>query len=290
MAKVAKDLQWKYQNNKIVGEGYLRAEITAADCPDVGSEYYVATLPEGAILLGMTAFIDGVELPTTKEMGITVDIGMNDCQFCMHNDLTMAAGKNIVCTDNCKCTIADQDYLIRVTLKDVLDEGRIVLLVHIILPEQIICEAEPVKLCYENTIVDPCTGECGCEATTCGPIVVSTVVASTPASAPVDGEVTGTVTLSNTGTTAAQDVTVNVDLPAGYKPGTEKYSTNFGTYNPSTNVFSVPRLAAGDTAVLTITGKLKSTIKFDVTRATSEGQENTSVAGSDTLTATTTKS
>jgi len=286
---MAKDLQWKYQNNKIVGDGYIRAEITQDDCPAKDAEFYVATLPEGAIVLDMLAYVDGVELPTTADMGITVDIGMNDCQFCMANDLVIAAGKTVVCNESCKCTMADQDYLIRIKLKNDLLEGRIVLLVHIILTENVVCEADPIKLCYETTIVDPCTGGCECDTPSCGPVGLSTVVASNPAAAAAGDTVTGTVTITNTGTLAATDVSVDVDLPAGYKAGTESYATDKGVYNAATDKFTIPRLAVGETAVLTIKGQLEEEIVLTASRAEALDQENTAATSGDTLTDTTTK-
>ncbi len=285
---MSENLQWKYQNNKIVSDGYIRAEITQEDCPIDTKEYYVATVPEGAIVLGMIAVIDGYEV-LAGGFELKVDIGMNDCQFCMNNVIQFAAGESSKCTEDCKCEVTDQDYLVRITLKDDLPEGRILLLIHVILPELVICEAEPVDLCYETTIVDPCTGGCSCTVDTCGPVGLQVVAETTPATAAAGDEVTSKVTITNTGTLAATDVIAMIELPAGYEANTEAYNTSTGIYIPATNMFTIPRLAVGETAVLTITGKLEDDVVLTTTRPVALNQENTANVASDVYTDTTTK-
>lgn len=72
---------------------------------------------------------------------------------------------------------------------------------------------------------------------------------------PAEGEtVTFTITVTNQGAAQASNVTLSDELPSGLTATSNNGSVSAGTYNSSTGVWSVPTLANGANATLTIEG------------------------------------
>ena len=168
-----KEIQWKNGNNNVAESGYIRAVITKDDCPIPGSMFYIATIPKGTVVLGLLAYtvgagmqVDGVTPATTN---INVSIGTNNCVVCTQ-DLVLSdvvAG----CSDSCKCTVLQDDYLVRITVPDGFTGTSIETFINVFNPEwQECCAIEPVRLCTATLIVEPCTDEsCPSGSGSCNP-------------------------------------------------------------------------------------------------------------------------
>ena len=173
---MAKDIQWKYQNNKVVTHGFIRAELKQEDCLIEGNVFYIANLPQGVIVKGLSVLATDIEQPDFDTLGsLHVDLGVNDCKLCEYEiDFRFGRDKestNLVCSTNCVCVLTDKDYPIRVTLKKDFPIGNLMFLLEVIDPNHLSdCAIDPYQICTITKMVEPCTpnSPCDCADIGCG--------------------------------------------------------------------------------------------------------------------------
>jgi len=172
MGKV-QNIQWKYHNNKAITPTFIRAELKQEDCLLEGASFYVANLPQGVILRGITVLVTNVdEVSLADSLGkLKVDLGVNDCKFCEYTmDFTSEGGRKVICSTDCGCKVTDRDYPVRVTVTKEFPVGDIMLLIEVVNPDHLSdCAVDPIELCLVTTTIDPCTDEqpCSCAEVNC---------------------------------------------------------------------------------------------------------------------------
>ncbi|HSK14297.1 MAG TPA: DUF11 domain-containing protein, partial [Phnomibacter sp.] len=110
--------------------------------------------------------------------------------------------------------------------------------------------------------------------------VVKTVNNATPQ---IGGEVVFTIQVTNLGPSPATGVTVTDLLPTGYTY--VSHTTNTGTFNPATGVWTIGNLSVGGSVALTITARVNATGEYANT-ATVRGNENDPVLQNNSSTVT----
>lgn len=142
----------------MVRDEYILAEVHAEDCPG-GDDVYIATIPEGAIYMGVKAVARG-QVDPAATIDIVVDIGVNDCVFCAGT--AVAPSQEVAaCVTACECQVTDRDYLVRVQFAAVLEQGSVQFFFHVIIPNVADCMVRAVEPCMQTIMVEPCTGvEC----------------------------------------------------------------------------------------------------------------------------------
>lgn len=163
---MAKNVQWKYQNNKVAEAVFIRGEVTQEDCLRAANgEFYIATVPAGVIIKSITVYPTG-EIDTNATHGVTLDIGFDTCALCEGLEVNLNKGVSCITDSDCQCKLTDKDYLVRLTVEDDIEVGGVMVLIEVVNPNHIEdCSIEPIELKYETVIKDPCsTDDCdaGC--------------------------------------------------------------------------------------------------------------------------------
>jgi len=153
-----KDIQYKYKNLTVVCENYIRGEVRKNDdCPDANNEYYIANIPEGAILQGYIAFAEESGATTP----VTLSIGVNNCVVCT-KDFSVS-DDTATCGELCNCVILKDDAIVSLKFNNQLPEGRIIVLVKVIMPTRTCgCNIPMYDLCRVEVAVEPCLANDGC--------------------------------------------------------------------------------------------------------------------------------
>ena len=160
-----KDIQYKYKNLEVACRTYIRGEVRKEDCPDANEVFYVANIPKGAILKNIIAWSED---SNANGVPITVTIGTNNCLVCTNN--ITVHDDNSTCVSSCECTILKEDAIVVVKFNDQLPNGRVIVLLDVIMPERTCgCKIPMYDLCRIEVSLEPCLddGTC-CDYGTCG--------------------------------------------------------------------------------------------------------------------------